>query len=200
MTSTSTTSILTAAHSFTVADKIKTQATQKDSDLLWRPSISLKLKAFLHSKAVKSLTKFDQGQTDVRIKLQACIKLHKYGGKKRGLATFWWENLSNQRGLLCRSDYIKHRAGKALIKVNKEPPKAPAALSSTLWPESNLLTAEICCTKNTSQLRNKVTTAFTALLGVWFLTRLLGEKTQTNRNLAVLTAEKPALPSPVSEL
>lgn len=118
--------------------------------------------------------------------------------KKRGLATLWWEKLSNQRGLLCKSDYIKHRAGKALIKVNKETPKAPAALSSTLWPESNLLTAEICCTKDASQLRNKVTTAFTALLGIWFLIRLLGEKNQTNRKLAVLAAEKPSLLSPVS--
>lgn len=90
--------------------------------------------------------------------------------------------MSNQRGLLCISDYIKHRAGKALIKVKKEPPKAPAALSSTLWPESKLLTAEICCTKDASQLRNKVTTAFTALSGIWFLTRLLGgKKKQTKK-------------------
>lgn len=109
--------------------------------------------------------------------------------------------MSNQRELLCKSDSIKHRAGKALIKVNKEPPKAPAALSSTLWPESKLLTAEICCTKDASLLRNKVITAFTALSGIWFLTRLLGEKTnkqKPNRKPTVLAAEKPYLPSPVS--
>lgn len=78
MTSTSTTPILTVPHNFTVADKIKTKDTWKDSALLWRPSTSLKFKAFPSKQSFKSLTKFDQGQTDVRFKPQACIKLHKY--------------------------------------------------------------------------------------------------------------------------
>lgn len=40
--------------------------------------------------------------------------------------------------VLCKNDYIKRWTGKTVIKVNKQTPKSPAALSSILWPESKL--------------------------------------------------------------
>lgn len=64
------------------------------------------------------------------------------------------------REVLYKNDYIKCRTDRALIEVNKQTPKSPAVLSSILWFESKLQIVSIPCTKDASQLRFKVSTAF----------------------------------------
>lgn len=83
--------------------------------------------------------------------------------------------------VLCKNDYIKRRTRKTLIKVNKQTPKSAAAISSSLWLESKLYISEILCTKDTSQLTFKVTTAFTGNNVAVFSARLFGPRKPTHQ-------------------